>query len=70
MTPEDSRKLIEAAGGNKAFAMQIGIDVVNDPNYAFRVSMWKKRGIPAKVELAKRSEIAAIKIAATRRGAL
>ena len=70
MNPEDSRKLIEAAGGNKAFALQIGIDVVNDPNYAFRVSMWKKRGIPSKVLVAKRVEIAAIRTAATRRGAL
>lgn len=68
MTPDESRRLIEAAGGNKAFALQIGIDVVNDPNYAYRVAQWKRRGIPPKVELSKLKEIAAIRTAATRRG--
>lgn len=70
MNAEQSRKLIEAAGGNKAFALLIGIDVVNDPNYAFRVAQWKKRGIPSKVQLEKAKELSSIKGVAARRGAL
>lgn len=70
MTPDESRRLIEAAGGNKAFAMQIGIDVVADPNYAYRISQWKRRGIPPKILVSKAAELAEMKKSATRRGML
>lgn len=70
MTADESRQLIEAAGGNKAFALLIGINVLADPNYAYRVSQWKRRGIPPKIQLAKSKEIAAIRQSITRRGVL
>lgn len=70
MTPDDTRKLIDAAGGNKAFAMQLGIDIVNDPAYVYRVSAWRRRGLPPKVELEKLNEIASMRKSAARRGAL
>jgi hypothetical protein len=70
MNAEESRSLIEAAGGNKAFAMQLGIDVLNDKYYASRISQWKLRGIPPRVQLDKRKQLAAIKRSAAQRGAL
>jgi hypothetical protein len=70
MTPEETSRLIDAAGGNKAFALLIGIDVLTDTKYASRVSQWRKRGIPPRIQLARAKELAAIKQSATRRGAL
>lgn len=69
MNAEQSRKLIEAAGGNKAFAMQLGLDVA-DPKYAARISQWKRRGIPPRIQLDKVRELGNIRSAAVRRGAL
>lgn len=70
MTPEESRRLIEASGNNKAFALLIGIDPVADPNYVYRISQWKRRGIPPKILLEKAKEIAEMKKSAARRGML
>lgn len=70
MTADESKRLIDAAGGNKAFALQIGIDLANDPNYASRIAQWKRRGIPPKVQLEKAQVLAAIRVSATRRGML
>lgn len=70
MTPEETRRLIDAAGGNKAFAMQLGIDVVSNEKYASRVSWWRKRGIPPRIQLDKAKELSAIRASATRRGML
>jgi hypothetical protein len=50
MTPEESSKLIAAAGGDKEFATLIGL--VEEPGYKQRVNNWKRRGIPADVVLA------------------
>ncbi len=49
MSPNETSALIEAVGGDSAFAKLIGID--NDPGFAQRVNNWKRRGIPAPVEL-------------------
>jgi DNA-binding transcriptional regulator YdaS (Cro superfamily) len=55
MTPEESRKLIEVAGGDKQFATLIGL--AEEPGYKQRVNNWKRRGIPATVILANQSVI-------------
>lgn len=70
MTPQESRALIDACGGNRAFAIQLGIDLAVDPNYMYRVGMWKIRGIPPKIQISKAKEIATLKLSAIRRGVL
>lgn len=49
MTPEESARLIEAAGGDREFAKLLGID--GEDGSAQRVNNWKRRGIPAAVLL-------------------
>lgn len=49
MTPEQSTRLIEAAGGNQQFARLLGID--KSPRHKQRVSNWRRRGIPPAVVL-------------------
>jgi hypothetical protein len=49
MTPGESVRVIEAAGGDTKFAALIGIDSV--PGFKQRVNNWKRRGIPANVIL-------------------
>lgn len=49
MDKEEATALINAAGGNKAFAELLGLDA--DPGYMQRVSNWRDRGIPARVIL-------------------
>lgn len=46
--PKEARRLIETAGGDKAFAELLGLDY-NDAKQ--RVNNWKNRGIPPAVEL-------------------
>ena len=46
MNAKDTARLIEATGGNKAFAVQLGID--RDPTYQQRVYQWKQRGLSSK----------------------
>jgi hypothetical protein len=70
MNAEESRALIEAAGGNKAFAMQLGIDIINDRFYASRISQWRKRGIPPRVQIEKKKQLARIRQSAMQRGVL
>lgn len=55
MTPDESCKLIDAAGGGRAFAEMLGI--ASDPRFAQRVSNWRRRGIPATVLLEHQSVI-------------
>lgn len=68
MTPEHSRKLIAAAGGNKAFCLRLGFDY--DMATAKRVDNWRSRGIPATVQLLKRNELARLERSAKRRGVM
>lgn len=49
MTPDESIRLIDSAGGDSAFAKLIGID--EQPGFQQRVNNWKRRGIPADVLL-------------------
>jgi hypothetical protein len=49
MTPDQSSKLIEAAGGDRAFAEMIGI--ANEDGSTQRVNNWKRRGIPPQILL-------------------
>jgi hypothetical protein len=49
MTPRESTKLIEAAGGDTAFAELLGIS--GSDSYRQRVNNWKRRGIPPAVQL-------------------
>lgn len=49
MDKDEAVALIEAAGGNKAFAELLGL--ASDPGYMQRVSNWRDRGIPARVIL-------------------
>lgn len=49
MTPDESVRIIQAAGGTRQFAELIGI--CEDPYYKQRIYNWKRRGIPSRVEL-------------------
>jgi len=49
MTPEESRALIVAAGGDIAFAKRLGLPPKK--NLQQRVNNWRRRGIPASVVL-------------------
>lgn len=55
MDKTESCALIKAAGGDRAFAKRLGIDV--EPGFAQRVNNWKRRGIPSEVVLANFDEI-------------
>ena len=50
MTPNESTRLIEAAGGDTKFAELLGLTA--NPGYKQRVNNWKRRGIPSDVVLA------------------
>lgn len=50
MSPNETAELIDAAGGDSAFAKLLGID--KEPGVAQRVNNWKRRGIPPSVVLA------------------
>lgn len=49
VTPSESTAIIQAAGGNSQFGRLIGID--GEPGWQQRVNNWKRRGIPAAIEL-------------------
>jgi hypothetical protein len=55
MNPEESKDLIELAGGDVAFARLLGMDT--EDGFAQRVNNWKRRGIPAAVVLDHYSKI-------------
>lgn len=50
MTPAESARIIEAAGGDTEFAKLLGL--TEAPGFKQRVNNWKRRGIPADVILA------------------
>jgi hypothetical protein len=49
MNAKDAAKLIEAAGGDTAFGRLLGWD--DQPRMVQRINNWKRRGMPARVEL-------------------
>jgi hypothetical protein len=49
MTPRDSARLIDAAGGSSALAALIGLGTEDGARQ--RVNNWRRRGIPADVIL-------------------
>lgn len=49
MNTHESRKIIEAAGGDRAFARLLGLEL--HPGVQQRINNWKRRGIPASVVL-------------------
>ena len=59
MSPEESRLLIESAGGDVAFARRIGLP--EQKNCQQRVNNWRRRGIPASVVLEHFEQIKALK---------
>lgn len=50
MDAKQTRKLINGVGGDVAFAELLGMDT-GDRGFQQRVNNWKRRGIPAAVEL-------------------
>jgi hypothetical protein len=49
MDANETAQIINAAGGDVAFAKLIGID--GEPGHQQRVNNWKRRGMPAQVVL-------------------
>jgi len=49
MTPEETVRIIEAAGGDTKFAELLGIN--DTPGFQQRVNNWKRRGMPPAVIL-------------------
>ena len=49
MNANETSKIIEAAGGDSAFARLLGLD--KTPGFQQRVNNWKRRGMPASVVL-------------------
>ena len=49
MDAQETSLIIDAAGGDTAFARLLGLD--QTPGYQQRVNNWKRRGIPAQVVL-------------------
>ena len=49
MDKNETREIIEAAGGDRAFARLLGIDTTR--GYQQRINNWKRRGMPAAVVL-------------------
>lgn len=55
MGPEDTVRLIDAVGGDTAFARLLGI--TETKGYQQRVNNWKRRGIPARVALSHHDQL-------------
>lgn len=49
MNKDETREIIKAAGGDRAFARLLSLD--GTPGYQQRINNWKRRGIPAAVVL-------------------
>lgn len=49
MNKDETREIIKAAGGDRAFARLLGLDGTH--GYQQRINNWKRRGIPAAVVL-------------------
>lgn len=59
VTAEETSKLIDAAGGNRAFAQLLGIE--SAPYWAQRVSNWRRRGLPPSVLVAHYAKLQALR---------
>lgn len=59
MDAKETSKLIEAVGGDAAFARLIGI--AGDPGFIQRVNNWKRRGLPPAVMLEHQDVINALR---------
>lgn len=68
MTPEQTQILISAVGGVRKFSIRLGLG--EDDLTLRRVSNWRKRGVPAFVQLTKRRELNHIAHLAEKRGFL
>lgn len=66
LNPDQSRRLIAATGGCRAFAAKLGID--HEPGNVTRVDNWRVRGIPVLVQLQHKDTIARLARNARRRG--
>lgn len=55
MNAQETSQLIDAAGGDSAFARLIGLD--KRPGFQQRVNNWKRRGMPASVVLENKQKI-------------
>lgn len=49
MEIDETKALIDAAGGDTAFGKLLGLDA--DPGFQQRVNNWKRRGMPSEVVL-------------------
>lgn len=58
MTPAESTRLIDKAGGNTGFAALLGI--TEQPGFQQRVTNWRRRGIPAAVVLEHQDKLRAL----------
>lgn len=67
MNSHEARKLIEASGGDIAFARLLGLD--EKPGTRQRINNWKRRGIPACVVLEHLDAIDALRAATESREA-
>lgn len=61
MDKNETREIIQAAGGDRAFARLLGLDTT--PGYQQRINNWKRRGMPAAVVLANLTTIQALQSA-------
>jgi DNA-binding transcriptional regulator YdaS (Cro superfamily) len=67
MTKSQTKRLIQAAGGDAAFAKLLGIE--QQEGVAQRVNNWKRRGMPSAVELEHYEKIQELKGQISRRAA-
>lgn len=65
MDANESTLIIDAAGGDMAFARLLKLD--SRPGYQQRVNNWRRRGIPAEVVLAHYAAIQKLRRTATNR---
>lgn len=68
MTPEQTRKLIDAFGSVRNFSIKLGLG--EDDRALRRVTNWRLRGIPIAIQLHKRRELMRLEQFASRRGLL
>ena len=61
MDKNGTREIIQAAGGDRAFARLLGLDTT--PGYQQRINNWKRRGMPAAVVLDNLTTIQALQSA-------
>jgi hypothetical protein len=55
MTPQETKLLITAAGGDSSFGRLLGLD--EKAGWQQRINNWKRRGLPPAVELAHQQQL-------------